>query len=144
MVQIEVIGNLGADVREVDYNGNKFYSFNVCDNRKVNGREISQWYTCNINRQSEVLQYLVKGQQVFVRGLPTFGIFDSPTYHCKMVKVDIFVNEIQLLGGAPKPAEAAANNEGETPAPAGGEETAATAAPQETETEKKKSNGRKK
>ena len=61
MVQIEIIGNLGADVREVDYNGSKFYSFSVCDNRKVNGKEVAQWFTCNLNRQSEVLQYPCEG-----------------------------------------------------------------------------------
>lgn len=103
MVQIEIIGNLGADVVEKDYNGNKFYTFNVCDNRKVNGQEISQWFSCNLNRATDVLQYLVKGQQVFVRGVPRFRIFDSATMHCKMVGIEIFVNELQLVGSSPRP-----------------------------------------
>ena len=38
MVSIEIIGNLGADVEKVSANGNVFYSFNVCDNKKVNGQ----------------------------------------------------------------------------------------------------------
>lgn len=142
MVQIEIIGNLGADVREVEYNGSKFYSFSVCDNRKVNGKEVAQWFTCNLNRQSEVLQYLVKGQQVFVRGLPVFGIFDSSVYHCKMVKVDIFVNEIQLVGSAPKP-------DGQTESTEAGQQSEAAAAseapaPEEPQPQapEKKSNGR--
>lgn len=102
MVQIEIIGNLGADVREVNYNGTSFYTFNICDNRKVNNQEVSQWFGCNLNRKSEILQYLVKGQQVFVRGVPSFRIFDSKQHHTKMVAVDVFVNEIQLVGAAPK------------------------------------------
>ena len=102
MVQIEIIGNLGDDVKRVDYQGTTFFTFNVCDNRKVNGQEQSMWYGCNINRASdELLQFLVKGQGVFVRGIPRYRIFDSAVHHCKMVAVDILVNEIQLVGGSP-------------------------------------------
>lgn len=114
MVQIEIIGNLGADVRTVNYNGSVFYSFNVCDNRKVNGVEVSQWFGCNINRKSEILQYLVKGQQVFVRGIPSFRVFDSAKNHQKQVAIDIFVNEIQLVGGSPKPEQPADGESGQT------------------------------
>lgn len=103
MVSIEIIGNLGADVRKVDNNGASFYSFNVCDNRKVGETEQSQWYGCNLNKVSDkLLPYLKKGQQVFVRGIPRYRVFDSAVHHCKMVAVDILVNEIQLVGAAPK------------------------------------------
>lgn len=103
MVEIEIIGNIGADVKKVDYNGTSFYSFNVCDNKKVGDNEVSQWYGCNINRVSEnLLKYLRKGQQVFVRGIPRYRVFDSAVHHCKMVAVDVLVNEIQLVGAAPK------------------------------------------
>lgn len=103
MVSIEIIGNIGADVRKVDNNGASFYSFNVCDNRKVNDSEISQWYGCNLNRVSDkMLPYLKRGQQVFVRGIPRYRIFDSAKHHCKMVAVDVIVNEVQLIGAAPR------------------------------------------
>ena len=102
MVQIEIIGNLGADVEKVNASGNVFYSFNVCDNKKVNGQEVSQWYGCALNKPSDkLLPYLKKGQAVFVRGIPRYRIFDSAKYRCKMVAVDILVNEIQLVGAAP-------------------------------------------
>lgn len=102
MVSIELIGNIGADVKRVDANGVTFYTFNVCDNRKVNDDETSQWYSCNLNRPSEkLLPYLKKGQGVFVRGVPRYRIFDSAQHHCKMVAIDVFVNEIQLIGKAP-------------------------------------------
>lgn len=103
MVTIEIIGNIGADVKKVDYNGSVFYSFNVCDNRKVGDQEQSQWYGCNLNKCSDnLLKYLKKGQQVFLRGIPRYRIFDSAVHHCKMVAVDVLVNEIQLVGAAPK------------------------------------------
>lgn len=102
MVSIELIGNLGADVKRVDANGVTFFSFNVCDNRKVNGNETSMWYTCNLNKVSDkLLPYLKKGQGVFVRGVPRYRVFDSAVHHCKMVGVEVFVNEIQLIGQAP-------------------------------------------
>lgn len=103
MVNIEIIGNIGADVRRVDANGSTFYTINVCDNRKVGDHEESMWYTCNINRASDnLLKYLVKGQNVFVRGVPRYRVFDSKVRRCKMVGVEIFVNELQLVGNAPK------------------------------------------
>lgn len=111
MVQIEIIGNLGADVKRVDNQGQMFWTFNVCDNRKVGDKEVSQWYGCNLNKPSEkLLQYLVKGQQVFVRGIPRYRIYDSAIHRCKMVAVDVIVNEIQLIGAAPAKEDASANN----------------------------------
>ena len=108
MVSIEIIGNLGADIEKVQANGCEFYSFNVCDNRKVNGQEVSMWYGCNLNKVSgKLLPYLKRGQGVFVRGIPRYRVFDSAKYHCKMVAVDVLVNEIQLVGAAP-------NNEDDT------------------------------
>lgn len=103
MVAIEIIGNLGADARIVETAGAKFVTFNVADSRKVDGKEVTQWYGCNINRDcSKLMPYLVKGQGVFVRGMPRYRIFDSAIHHCKMVAVDVFVNDIQLVGSSPK------------------------------------------
>lgn len=115
MVSIEVIGNIGADAKIVDYNGSKFVSFNVCDNRKVNDQEISQWYGCNMNRVSDnLMKFLKKGQTVFVRGIPRYRIFDSAQHRCKCVAVDILVNDLQLIGSAPKPADGGENAAGES------------------------------
>lgn len=103
MVNIEIIGNIGADAKIVNYNGSQFVSFNVCDNRKVNDQEVSMWYGCNLNKCNENLfKYLKKGQQVFVRGIPRYRIFDSALHRCKCVAVDVLVNDIQLIGAAPK------------------------------------------
>lgn len=103
MAKIEIIGNIGADCKKVESNGSSFYTINVCDNRKVGDHEESMWYACNMNKVSDnLLKYLVKGQQVFVRGVPRYRIFDSAVHHCKMVAVDVFVNEIQLVGASPK------------------------------------------
>lgn len=102
MVQIEIIGNIGQDARRVDANGSSFVSFSVADNQTVNGNKVTNWYTCNINRDAtKLLPYLVKGQGVFVRGVPRYRIVDSSVHHCKIVSIDVFVNELQLVGGSP-------------------------------------------
>lgn len=103
MVNIEIIGNIGADAKVVNYNDTQFVSFNVCDNRKVNDKEVSMWYGCNLNKcNKNLFKYLKKGQQVFVRGIPRYRIFDSALHRCKCVAVDVLVNDIQLIGAAPK------------------------------------------
>ena len=103
MVSIELVGCLGADAVKKKIQEAVFYTFNICDNRKIDGKEVSMWYGCNLNRVSEkLLPLLKKGQHVFVRGVPKYRIFDSAKYHCKMVAVDVFVNEIYLVGAAPK------------------------------------------
>lgn len=103
MVSIEVIGALGADAKVQEYQGKKFVSFNICDNRKIGDADSSQWYGCTLNRFSDKLvECLKKGQIVFVRGLPRYRVFDSALHRCKMVAIDIMINDIQLVGAAPK------------------------------------------
>lgn len=119
MVNIEIIGNIGADAKVVNYNGSQFVSFNVCDNRKVNEQEVSMWYGCNLNKCNENLfKYLKKGQQVFVRGIPRYRIFDSALHRCKCVAVDVLVNDIQLIGAAPKQEQNGQENNTEEEQPA--------------------------
>lgn len=103
---MEIIGNLGANAEVVNTNGASFVSFRVAENRNVNGKESTTWVECTMNTCSEkLLQYLVKGQCVFARGVPRFRIFDSAKYHCKMVGVTLMVNELQLVGAQPKTEE---------------------------------------
>ena len=111
MIQMEIIGNLGANAEVVSTNGTSFVSFRVAENRSVNGKESTTWVECTMNTCSEkLLQYLVKGQCVFARGLPRFRIFDSAKYHCKMVGVTLMVNELQLVGAQPKQEEQPEND----------------------------------
>lgn len=111
MLQIEVIGNIGANAEVVNTNGASFVSFRVAENRQVNGQEQTMWVECTMNTVSEkLLKYLVKGQGVFVRGIPRWRIFDSAKYHCKMVGLSVMVNELQLVGAQPKQEEQPEND----------------------------------
>lgn len=101
MQQIQIIGNLGEDCQVRESNGRKFASFRVACTEKVREgsetRDITTWYSCTLNRpDSGVIPYLKKGVRVFVQGLPSYAIYDSATFRCKMVDVRVFVDKIQL------------------------------------------------
>lgn len=101
MEKIEIIGNLGADIREEIYNGEKFYAFNVGCSYGRDDKKVTTWYSCSSSRLPEgMLQYMVRGKKVFVRGIPRYRVFDSAKFHCKMVGVSIIVQELELLGDA--------------------------------------------
>jgi len=114
MQQIQIIGNLGDDARVVEFNGKKFVTFRVACSEKVtvDGKvaEVTQWYSCSYSRyDGAVVQYLRKGTTVFVQGKPSYAMYDSATYKCKMIDVRILVDKVQLGGikrdaqGAPTP-----------------------------------------
>lgn len=101
MQQIQIIGNLGEDAQIRDVNNQKFVSFRVaCTEKRRDGEnlvDVTTWYSCSMNRvSSKIVDYLVKGAKVFVQGLPTYALYDSATFHCKMIDVRIFVDKVQL------------------------------------------------
>lgn len=103
MQKLEVIGNLGADAEVKTYNGGEFVSFRVADTRQVmvNGQSTQQttWFDCTMNGNGGgLLKFLKAGVKVFVSGRPEYRIFDSAKYRCKMVGVQIYVNQVELCG----------------------------------------------
>ena len=120
MQQIQIIGNLGEDCQVKEHNGRKFVAFRVACSEKVRvneeTKEATTWYSCTFNRMdSGVLQYLVKGAKVFVQGRPTYRIYDSAAFHCKMIDVSIFVDLIQLCGVRSEQAEPSQNQSDDNP-----------------------------
>lgn len=127
MHRLEVIGNLAADAVVQNYNGGTFISFRVAHSEKFTKDGVSQektfWYSCTFgNAESKILPFLKKGQKVYVRGYPSYNLYDSQVHRCKMIDVSINVREIELCG---------ANKEttAETPSPAS--EKAAVPTPDE-------------
>lgn len=103
MQQIQILGNLGADAQVVEFNSSKFVTFRVACTDKIKTsegtRDVTTWYSCSYNRvDAAVVQYLKRGTTVFVQGKPSYSIYDSATYRCKMVDVRILVDKIQLGG----------------------------------------------
>lgn len=108
-MQLNLVGNLGADARVENYNGNEFLSFNVAHTSSfVDGdgvrHESTMWVSCTLNGRNErLLPFLVKGQKVFVTGEPSFRVFDSERLHSKAVGVNLRVRSLELVGAAPSP-----------------------------------------
>lgn len=109
MKQITIIGNLGADAELKVMNGRECITFRVADSERYTnsaGHQVENtvWYDCVMNSNSgNLAQYLVRGQRVYVTGLPSYRIYDSAKYHCKMVGVSISVRQCELLGGSSDP-----------------------------------------
>lgn len=107
MQQIQIIGNLGEDCQIREFHGNKYVAFRVACTRRVHTQNGDQdqttWYSCTYNNvKSGVVAYLKKGTKVYVQGVPSYVIYDSATYHCKMIDVRVFCDLIELCGGAPE------------------------------------------
>lgn len=120
MERIEIIGNLGADAEIKTTQPNvSFIAFRVAVSKKFNGNDVTMWYDVTMNQtDTKILPFLKQGTKVFVRGYPTYRIFDSAKYHQKMIGVTISVNEIQLCGSKqdnPAPAQEKQAEEKVTP-----------------------------
>lgn len=105
MLDLQIIGNLGADATIKDFSGRKAVVFNVAHTDKWKdeegtAHETTTWVSCIWNSDGgKVLPYLKKGQMVFVSGTPSLRIYDSPKEHCKVAGLNLRVNRIELVGG---------------------------------------------
>lgn len=105
MLRIEVIGNLGADARVVDANGEKFISFRVAHSERWKTeageqKERTQWVDCILNKADHpVLPYLKQGVKVFARGHGSSRTYSSQQQRKILSSIQINVTEIELCGG---------------------------------------------
>ena len=105
MLQLTVIGNLGADAEVKEANGNKFVSFNVAHtDRWVDAdgtvHESTQWVGCALSGDGgNLLQYLRKGTTVFVLGRLRTRVYSSEKARGFVAGLDLSVQHIELVGG---------------------------------------------
>lgn len=105
MLQIAVIGNIGNDAELRSENGSEFITFKVAHNERYtdasgNTHDTTQWISCVMNGNGGgVLQYLKKGQQVYVVGDGSVRTYHSKTQRMLVAGVDIRVRSVQLVGG---------------------------------------------
>lgn len=102
MIQLNVLGNLGADAEAKEINGKKRISFRVASNRKRNGTDITLWVSvlADYEYHKNLLPYLTKGQNVFVSGDGDFNIYQRHDGNFAMDVSIMFPNILQLAGGA--------------------------------------------
>lgn len=104
MIELTVIGNLGADavMNENKTTGKKILNFNICRSEVVKrrmeaaGDEKKQWVDCAyFSDDEDLLKLLTKGTLVFVKGWPEARVHikkdgtPSPVQYLKVSKVEV-------------------------------------------------------
>lgn len=106
MLQLEVLGNIGADAQVKSAQGSKFISFSVAHTDKwkdADGMEHREttWVDCIINGDdSKVFPFLKSGVRVWVRGLARLRVFSSAKDRKMKAGITLNVRDIELCGGS--------------------------------------------
>ena len=79
MVNVNVIGRLGADAELIDGKNGKFASFRLAVDDRKNGKKETTWFrvTLNGDRAGKIAEYLTKGKLVNVIGTETVGTYQA-------------------------------------------------------------------
>ena len=105
MLKVTVIGNIGKDAEYKEFNGNKFIAFNVAATKRYrdaqgNSHTKTTWVSCLKRGESNVIDYLKKGAQVYVEG--EFSVRTYSTQQGIQAGVDCLVDKLELLGSKPQ------------------------------------------
>ncbi len=105
MLKSIVIGNLGADAIIREWNGKQAISFSVAHNEKYKDSQGVQhektiWVNCTLWRNSDtnLVQYLRKGQLVYLEGLPDVKVYQNKSGQF-VPDFGLTITNLQLLGG---------------------------------------------
>lgn len=113
MLQVSVIGNLGADAQVKSKNGNSFLCFNVAHTARVkssNGEMIdqTQWVSVTMNHYSEnFAKYLVRGTKVYVYG-KLFSRIWRDNQGISNVGLNVLADIVELCGSKADASQSAA------------------------------------
>lgn len=76
MLQLFLIGNLGADAQEKENNGKRFLAMNVAHTEKYKDVESTYWVSVTLNHYSEkLIPYLKKGTKICAIGRMTTRVY---------------------------------------------------------------------
>lgn len=111
MLQVTLIGNLGANAEVKVADGREFVTFRVAHNDSFtdgqgNKVERSNWIDCTMscaNGRPAVLPYLQRGTLVCVVGSLSTRIYSSEKDRCMKAGLTVHVSRIELLGGQSDP-----------------------------------------
>jgi single-strand DNA-binding protein len=108
MLKLVIIGNLGRDAEVRTFNDRAVISFSVAHSEKVKNPQTKQmedktvWINCSYWRdldKTNVANYLKKGTQVYIEGVPSARIYESTKSNQKEASLDCRVTELQFVGG---------------------------------------------
>lgn len=130
MLQVSLIGNLGADAQVKSKNGNSFLCFNVAHTARVkqsNGDVVdqTQWVSVTMNHYSDnFAKYLVRGTKVYVYGKLFCRIWRD-AQNTPNVGLNVLADIVELCGSK-NDATTAAAPAAPAPAAAPGTQSSAT------------------
>lgn len=119
MLQLNILGNLGRDAETKNINGKDYISFSVASTEKKDGQDVTTWVSVLASNNQNILPYLKKGQQVFVSGRMTAGIYQSQNTFG--IDLSVFAQTLQLCGGK-KDEGSVGSGSTAAPTPTNGEE----------------------
>lgn len=104
MLQCIVIGHIGAQAECKNVNGKEFTTFRIAHTDRWTDdagqvHETTTWVDCIMNGKPNVIEYLKRGQQVFVSGSATLRVYSSKKDRCMKAGMTINVRQVELLGG---------------------------------------------
>lgn len=97
MLQLNAILNLGSDAETKSINDRQYISFRGASTEKKNGQDVVTWVSVLAGFNENLLPYLKKGQQVFVSGRMSAGIYQSQNSFG--IDISVFAQTLQLCGG---------------------------------------------
>ena len=104
MIKMQIIGHLGKDCVVNTVNGKSVMNFTVAHTEKYKDsqgvqQEKTTWVDCGYwSDRTALAQYLVKGKQVYVEGIPEARSFQRND-GTPGVALSLRVRDVQLLGG---------------------------------------------
>lgn len=107
MLQLQVIGNLGADAQVNESNGQKYVSFRVAHTEsfvRSSGEKVEStvWVSVILNGDGgNLLPYLKQGTKVYCMGDASFNVYSSPKTHRMECGVNLRARSIELVGAKP-------------------------------------------
>lgn len=108
MLQVTLIGNVGADAVRKAGDGYEFVSFRVCHNDRYTDsagvrHESTMWVDCVMDKDAKVVEYIKAGTQVYVTGSLSLRVYSSAKDHCMKAGATIRVQRLELLSGKSDP-----------------------------------------
>lgn len=100
MLELSIIGNLGADAERKNVNGRAFVVFRVAHSEKLqDGTERTTWVSVAMNGDGgRLFEFLKRGTKVFVCGRPRLRCYSSPKTHQYEAGLDLSADRVELCG----------------------------------------------
>lgn len=104
MLQTTCIGHIGGDAEVKNSNGKEFTTFRIAHTDKWTDEagqvhENTTWVDVIMNGRPGVLEWLKRGQMVFVSGSSTLRVYSSAKDRCMKAGLTINARQVELLGG---------------------------------------------